>query len=318
MKAENARTNDRNAPARSAVILAGGDGTRLRTLTRMIAGDDRPKQFCRIVGGETLLDVTRRRAALKIASENIFYSLTARHERYYRPLVAGVSPDRLCVQPENKGTAPAIIHSLHRVIRANPESTVAFFPSDHYFSDDAAFMERVETAFRTVESDPGSIVLLGIEPDSAETSYGWIEPCDSLFGDVANSVTRVRRFWEKPDHATATDLLRRGCLWNSFVMVGKASFLLELIRDRLPELSRIFHGASVTIGSRHETATMRALYAWIVETNFSTEVLQRSPQHLFVLRVGDVAWSDWGEPERVIGTLNGLGVRPEWMLAQAA
>src|SRR5882672_5256937 len=33
-----------------AVILAGGDGTRLRSLTRAIAGDDRPKQFCEILG----------------------------------------------------------------------------------------------------------------------------------------------------------------------------------------------------------------------------------------------------------------------------
>jgi Nucleotidyl transferase len=29
-----------------AVILAGGDGVRLRPLSRLISGDDRPKQFC--------------------------------------------------------------------------------------------------------------------------------------------------------------------------------------------------------------------------------------------------------------------------------
>jgi hypothetical protein len=32
-----------------ALILAGGDGRRLRTLTRHIAGDERPKQFCRVL-----------------------------------------------------------------------------------------------------------------------------------------------------------------------------------------------------------------------------------------------------------------------------
>ncbi|PYO02355.1 MAG: hypothetical protein DMD91_04880 [Candidatus Rokuibacteriota bacterium] len=47
----------------TAVILAGGDGTRLRELTRRIVGDDRPKQFCRILGSETLLDQTRQRVA---------------------------------------------------------------------------------------------------------------------------------------------------------------------------------------------------------------------------------------------------------------
>jgi hypothetical protein len=49
-----------------AVILAGGDGTRLRPLTQHLTGDARPKQFCRLFGGQTLLDQTRRRADLII------------------------------------------------------------------------------------------------------------------------------------------------------------------------------------------------------------------------------------------------------------
>jgi len=42
-----------------AIILAGGDGTRLLSLTRRIAGLDLPKQFCQILGKETLLEQTR-------------------------------------------------------------------------------------------------------------------------------------------------------------------------------------------------------------------------------------------------------------------
>jgi hypothetical protein len=36
------------------VLLAGGEGTRLQGLTLKIAGDSRPKQFCRVVGGKSL------------------------------------------------------------------------------------------------------------------------------------------------------------------------------------------------------------------------------------------------------------------------
>jgi hypothetical protein len=44
-----------NNKHRWAVVLAGGDGTRLRHLTSRIAGDSRPKQFCHFFGGRSLL-----------------------------------------------------------------------------------------------------------------------------------------------------------------------------------------------------------------------------------------------------------------------
>lgn len=298
---------------RYAVILAGGEGSRLKSLTRAIAGDERPKQFCPILNNETLLDVTRNRVALKISSENTFYSLTQKHENYYKPLLSDVSRKQIVAQPENKGTAPAILYSLLRLAKIAPQATVAFFPSDHYFSDDEAFMNQTDTAFSAVEMNPSSIVLLGIEPEKPETSYGWIEPQESLFSNLAKSVCKVERFWEKPSFEAANYLMAKGCLWNSFVMVGKVGTFLNLIEKHLPDLYRMFATSSRTFGTSAETATIRSLYAWINETNFSSEVLEKATNELYVLRVGDVVWSDWGEPHRVLGTLENLGVQPDWM-----
>ena len=300
---------------RCAVILAGGDGSRLKSLTRTIAGDDRPKQFCPILNGETLLDVTRKRTVLKIAPENTFFSLTRKHERFFKSHLSNVPKIRQIVQPENKGTAPAILYSL---LKLPLDATVAFFPSDHYFSDDAAFMETVETAFHSAEMNSHSIILLGIEPEKAETSYGWIEPVESLFGNISKSISQVRRFWEKPAPDAANYLMLKGCLWNSFVMVGKVDTFLNLYKKHLPDLYKMFEAASKTFGTNAETATIRSLYAWINETNFSSEVLEKASDELYVLRVGDVVWSDWGEPQRVFGTLETLGVQMDWMQAVAA
>lgn len=301
-----------------AIILAGGEGSRLRKLTRAITGDERPKQYCPIVNGETLLDVTRRRVALKIDPARTHFSLTAKHGRFFRPVLGDLPKERLAIQPENKGTVPAILFNLLRISRTDPAATVAIFPSDHYFSDDARFMEKVETAFQAVDVDPQTVAVLGIEPESAETAYGWIEPAESLFGGLANSVSRVRGFWEKPSPQAAREMMARGCLWNSFVLVGKVAKMLAMIERCLPELTRVFKAASRSFGSLGEAATMRSVYAWIAESSFSSEVLERSANELFVLRVADVSWSDWGEPARVIGTLNDLGIRSDWMSALAA
>ena len=69
---------------RLAVILAGGEGSRLKSLTRAIAGDERPKQFCPILDDRTLLEETRNRVALKIKAEDTFFSLTQKHEPFYK------------------------------------------------------------------------------------------------------------------------------------------------------------------------------------------------------------------------------------------
>ena len=303
---------------RLAVILAGGDGSRLRSLTRVIAGDERPKQFCPILNNRTLLDETRSRVALGVDPANTFFSLTQKHEQFFRGPLWNVSERNLIVQPENRGTAPAILYSLMRIAAQSPDAIVAFFPSDHYFSNDEAFMEHVDTAYRAAELNSNSIVLLGIEPEKPETSYGWIEPAESLFGALTRSVSRVNRFWEKPSAGVAKRLMADGCLWNSFVMVGRVSAFIEMFRDHLPEMFRMFSAAKATFGKSQEAAVIRSIYQWLSETNFSSEVLEKSAEKLLVMRVGQVGWSDWGEPDRVVGTLTNLGIQTEWMHAMAA
>jgi len=303
---------------RCAVILAGGEGSRLRSLTWMIAGDDRPKQFCPIIDGRTLLDVTLERVRTGIAPENTYFSLTAKHECYYRGSLCDIPASRRIVQPENKGTAPAVLYSLMRIAVERPDATVAFFPSDHFFTDDEGFMGQVDSAFHAAALNPDSVVLLGIEPDKAETSYGWIEPAKSLFGGEARSFSRVERFWEKPSATVAERLMSSGCLWNSFVMVGRVDAFLEMFRECLPGMFRMFNISRPFFGQEPEKAIVRSIYAWIKETNFSSEVLERAVEKLMVMRVADVGWTDLGEPQRVLGALSDLGIRPEWTPAMAA
>jgi mannose-1-phosphate guanylyltransferase len=129
--------------------------------------------------------------------------LTRHHESFYAPLLAHVPPARLVVQPEGRGTAPAILYGLLRVAETAPLGAVALFPSDHYVSDDARFMAHVEAAFGAVQARPDLVILLGIEPDGPEVQYGWIEPGDRLLDWRGHPVDRVRQFWEKPARAIA-------------------------------------------------------------------------------------------------------------------
>src|SRR5438094_8018769 len=93
-------------PAPWALILAGGDGTRSKPLTRAITGDPRPKQFCPLLDGETLLHRTRRRVDLLTGLDQQVVVVTRTHEPYHRALVADLTPDRLVAQPTIAAPGP--------------------------------------------------------------------------------------------------------------------------------------------------------------------------------------------------------------------
>jgi mannose-1-phosphate guanylyltransferase len=292
-----------------AVLLAGGDGTRLQSMTRAITGDNRPKQFVPVIGRNTLLDQTRQRVAVSIPANRTFVVVTQKHRRFYEPLANELSPNLLLEQPVNKGTAPAILYALLRVAKRSPKGIVALFPSDHFFADDEEFMSHIEVAIDAVKVQPQTVMLLGITPTAPETEYGWIEPQPSILASAEKSITRVRKFWEKPDLSLATSLMERGCLWNSFVMVGRVDALLKMTQAALPEMFDEFAAIRPTFETTAEHEALAELYAQMEETNFSHEVLAVRPEDLMVMRVADVGWSDLGEPNRVLSTLAQIGMQ---------
>jgi mannose-1-phosphate guanylyltransferase len=294
-----------------AVILAGGDGTRLKSLTRKIAGDERPKQFCPVLGGATLLEETQRRTALELARERTLYVVNRSHQSYYAPLLGDEPSANLVIQPRNAGTAPAILYSLLRIAAVDPTAIVALFPSDHYISDNRKFMAFIRIALENAQRQADLVILLGVEPESPEVEYGWIEPTGTLRGHAR--VFGVRRFWEKPNPMLAQVLQLRGCLWNSFVMVASARALIEIIEASVPDLYRAFAGLTSLLGTRAEAKAIDKLYERLDEVNFSHQVLARCPERLAVLKVTGLRWNDLGEAKRVMASLAIAGVRPHWI-----
>jgi len=223
-----------------------------------------------------------------------------RHERFYKTLLSSIGIPQVVSQPQNRGTAPGILYPLLRLAELAPDAAVAIYPSDHHFSDDRRFAAHVDGAFRAAEADPSHVFLLGIIPDTHEAEYGWIEPGARLGIGGERSVQNVRKFWEKPDAGLAEMLRDRGCVWNSFVMVGRIRAFLDLIRHCLPALFDAFAALGPLTGDPAESEAVAALYRRLVPADFSREVLAARPGALGVIAVWGVAWSDLGSPERVM------------------
>ncbi|HYP08266.1 MAG TPA: sugar phosphate nucleotidyltransferase [Bryobacteraceae bacterium] len=285
------------------MILAGGDGKRLLPLTRKITGDDTPKQFCALDGGATLLDCTRQRVLRVVTKQNTLFLLTRTHERFYKPQLAGLPGSSLLVQPHGNGTAPAIAYAVTRLSVGAPDDIVGFFPSDHHFACEESFVASLDDAFGRAELDGERVVLLGIAPNSAESSYGWIQPGAELHRRGETPVFQVQRFWEKPCRDSAQRLLDAGCLWNSFVMVGRVSAFLNMLRRSLPDLVAAFESMWALVEPGKEHSALPELFANIPATNFSDDVLSVCTSHLSVMAVRGTGWTDLGEPERALSIL---------------
>ena len=86
----------------------------------------------------------------------------------------------MVVQPSNRGTLPAILWSLLHIVRLDEDAVVAFFPSDHYYSQEDKFRAGIASGFELAESHPQNVILLGAVANRPEIEYGWIGAGDKL------------------------------------------------------------------------------------------------------------------------------------------
>jgi len=294
---------------RWGVILAGGDGTRLRNLTRFISGDNRPKQFCPLFDAHTLLGHTLRRAERSIPTGQILFALTNTHRDYFVHELGGLQSQRI-VQPANKGTAPPILFSALSIAGMDENALMAVLPSDHHYADEGCFTAALEAAFEAARRRPESVVLIGAQPSRPEVEYGWIE-LGAAVGDGGRELLGVRGFWEKPSLEMAESLLRKHSAWNTFVMVGSVRAFLEMATHAVADVLKAVGQARLWAGS--ETLIDGSAYDLVPSSDFSRQVLSVEHSKLLVLRVRDLGWSDLGHPGRVLSAIKNSGSDPHWL-----
>jgi len=296
-----------------AVVLAGGEGRRLRPLVQHIHAEARPKQYATLVGSRSLLGGTLDRVRLGIPLARTVVVALKRHRRFVdAERAAGHVPTTL-MQPADRGTAPGVLLPVRCILAREPRATVAVFPSDHFVEPARRFMTHVGDAACFVDRHPERIVLVGIEATEAETEYGWIEPSAPLGRAGQSEFWSVGRFVEKPSAAGARACLANGALWNTFVIVARAATLIEAARQLVPGVHERLESAVPFLGTAWETPALRRVYAAIPNTSLSTALLERCTPLLAVSRLYGVRWYDWGSPRRVIQSLHAEALRPPWL-----
>jgi mannose-1-phosphate guanylyltransferase len=275
-----------------AIVLAGGEGTRLRSLTTNGLGEPVPKQFCSFGGSGSLLAAARDRAAGIAGHGRVVVVVSRAHRTWWEGELADLPGENLVVQPRGRGTAAGLLLPLLDLLRREPHARVVVIPSDHWVEDEVALGSAFRAALSETSRGPRRVALLGITPDAPETDYGWILPQPSPRHGSAG----VAAFVEKPERTVAAKLMERGALWNSFLMAGAGSAFLALFQDALPGFLKRFQRCLDEDG--WADGSLEELYDEIPALDFSRDVLERVTPALGVVPVPACGWTDLGTPER--------------------
>lgn len=222
-----------------AVIMAGGAGRRFWPESR----EDRPKQLLKLLDDRTMIQATVDRLGDLVPLERVFVATTDRLAGRIAEQLSQLPREAILVEPCKRDTAPCIGLAALRVLREDPDATMAVMPADHVIRPQEAFREAIRFAAALVEEDPARLVTFGIRPTYPAETFGYIErqerlePACAASLDPAPAVYRVKKFREKPDAQTAGEYLATGKFyWNSGIFVWKARTILDALGRYEPEI----------------------------------------------------------------------------------
>jgi mannose-1-phosphate guanylyltransferase len=290
-----------------AIVLAGGEGSRLHGLTTTALGVAVPKQFCSLRGGHSLLREALKRAEA-VAQPKCICTIVSQHHRHWWSRGLSAMPiANIVVQPRNCGTANGILLPLLYILARDPEARVVLLPSDHHVRDEQTLAVALQKATLELRTRGNQIVLIGILPEEADPDLGYIVP-----GRSEGVVSTVDRFVEKPNAPQARTLVQAGALWNAFIVVAGGKALLQRFVQRVP---RIVAGMQTMVAENPFTADFSCVatdfYHHLPNLDFSRQILPGAESFLRVLQARRCGWSDLGTPKRLAETLRDLSLYRE-------
>lgn len=270
------------------IILAGGAGTRLWPASR----EESPKQFCRLLNGESLFQATVRR----VADVELFNAPIIVTGAHYADLVeqqlaaCDLEASAIVCEPMGRDTAPAIAAALVAARPGPVAENYLVLPSDHAIEDENALRIAIRAGRDLIQTSK-YLVTFGIMPSRPDTGFGYIR---SEQAELRPGVHAVSRFIEKPDAARAAELIREpGTSWNAGIFLFNGRDMLDELERHSPEVLYMVR-KSILTGSTSGCRTYPAAASFAKAPKLSIDyAVMEHTERAAVVPV-DPGWSDLG------------------------
>lgn len=247
-----------------AIILAGGSGERFWPLST----PEKPKQFLRVFGGESLIRQSVGRLRGLVKPKNVFVITSKALVAATRRELPEIPKTNVIGEPMRRDTGAAIALGVGIAGRG----MLGFFSSDQMISDPVRFRKTVSLAIAKAKRTV-SIVTIGIKPEYPATGFGYVNP-------------KTGKFVEKPDEKKARVYLKKGFLWNAGMFIGRAETFRAAFAEHAPGL-----GALLTMEAKR-IRRVDAIYEKLPKISFDYAVMEKL-KNVAVVK-GDFGWDDVG------------------------
>ncbi len=276
-----------------AVIMAGGIGSRFWP----VSTKQYPKQFHDMLGtGDSLIQKTFSRINELIPSSNILIATNKDYEDLVLNQLPEVNKNQVLLEPAMRNTAPCILYAALKIYKENPDAVILVAPSDHWIENESEFINNIKTSFDACEKED-ILMTLGIQPDSPNTGYGYIQ-----FENGSSNIKAVKNFTEKPNLEKAKQFLESGdFLWNAGIFVWSAKSIIKAFEEFLPDMVNILDTDNI-YNTDAEKNFIEENYAKCENISIDFGIMEHA-KNVFVLPV-NFGWNDLGTWGSLYNKLN--------------
>lgn len=273
------------------VIFAGGVGTRLWPLSRK----NTPKQFEKIVGDKSTLQLAVDRLYPDFKNEDIYISTGKKYESIVQAHLPQIPKENFIFEPEMRDVGPAVGVALGIVGKENPQEPVAIIWSDHFVKKERRFREVLGFAEELVSKDPNSLVFMGQRARFANQNLGWIEFGNEAANLRGTKVFKFKRLIYRPTLEQAQEFLEEQTFaWNPGYFVTTPKFILSQYEKFSPEIWKGIVKIQNAKGTDSYEEVLQSVYPGFEKISFDNAILEKIDTDKVFVIAADLGWSDVG------------------------
>ncbi|MBC8061954.1 MAG: mannose-1-phosphate guanylyltransferase [Clostridiaceae bacterium] len=279
-----------------ALIMCGGKGERFWPLST----DEKPKQFLKLLGEDTMLQMTVNRLLGLIPIEQIFIVTDSKYVQLVKEQLKNIPSRNIIEEPVGKNTAPCIALSAFIIDRYYKNAIITVVPSDHLIKNEEKFLEVINCGYEFISMNNDAVITIGIKPDRAETGYGYIKYNLRVDEIDPQEIYSVEKFVEKPDLDTAIAYLEEGSyLWNAGMFIWNVNTILKLNEKYLPLNYEMLLEIAVS-EEKDFSQVLHSNYERLESISVDYGIMEKA-EKIYVIE-GDFGWDDvgtWNSVERI-------------------